>query len=838
MKVVSTEALTKLIQLVKSTFIKVNNTVQTQEVTLADVATSGDYNDLTNKPDLSAKANVDLSNITNTGKNIANWSTNVSNCITEIPQDIKLELNNGTVTLKAGSKVYIPNGFEQDGTTLKFDEVVIESNRTYRAGYGDKRFMFLGTSLSIDGFQIENCFSGSSAPSKTTYMYWYDTTNNILKRTIDGGSTWVSGYSLPICILSGSNGVVNSIDQVFNGFGYIGKRNFITNVRLLIAKGYNTDGTYHNQEYIINSPIVARNDFGNNSIMFLRYNSGSYQIYNIGKQYYLGELDYVPNVGSTFQWYYNTTNRMWYMHETGEQTWRQVDYANIGINTSTETDFKEVFRVVDCNDLATVATTGDYDDLTNKPNSLINTATGQYSLTINGKSTSQRRAYNIGTNSSSLAYGVAYGDGADAGEFGVSIGYTSDCNSYGVALGYNAHTGLGSIQIGYGTNSQSMTMAVGFFNGTSSYEYQLLDGTTGLIPSGRLPVDNSSITINSNGQLQATPERNIGEIIQSILPLTDAGLHLLDGALISGSGSYASFVTYIAGLVSSYPSAFTTESAWQNTVSSKGVCGKFVYNSTNNTVRLPKITGFIEGTTDTTALGELINAGLPNITGETYSTNSSAASHYANTYRGVFRGRNTTGYSYYGGNPVSSSDTNVGISFDASRSSSIYGKSNTVQPQSIKVLYYIVIATSTKTDIQVDIDKIATDLNGKADDNAVVHKSGNETISGPKTFTNTVFAPASGVTNSIVTTTGISKSQNGYVKLGNGIIIQWGSIGNAGSGTITFPTAFTSTNYTITFIGIWNSVGVTYTRETANTTSVFYRCNRSDVSGRWLAIGY
>lgn len=163
-------------------------------------------------------------------------------------------------------------------------------------------------------------------------------------------------------------------------------------------------------------------------------------------------------------------------------------------------------------DLATVATSGSYNDLTNKPTAgtgidvtnnvisvtsptLVNTATGQYSLTINGKSTSQRRAYNIGTNSSSLAYGVAYGDGAKAGEFGVSIGYTSDCNTYGVALGYNAQSTLGSIQIGYGTNSQSMTMAVGFYNGTNSYEYQLLDGTTGLIPDARI---SSNIARTSN----------------------------------------------------------------------------------------------------------------------------------------------------------------------------------------------------------------------------------------------------------------------------------------------------------------------------------------------------
>jgi hypothetical protein len=121
MKVLSTEGLTKLIQLIKSAFISVDDTettteidtVTTSEVTLAtvatsgsyndlsdkptiptvptnvsaftndagyitssalvpyvlsadlaNVATSGSYNDLSNKPDLSAKANIDLSNCT------------------------------------------------------------------------------------------------------------------------------------------------------------------------------------------------------------------------------------------------------------------------------------------------------------------------------------------------------------------------------------------------------------------------------------------------------------------------------------------------------------------------------------------------------------------------------------------------------------------------------------------------------------------------------------------------------------------------------------------------------------------------------------------------------
>lgn len=50
MKVLSTEGLTKLIQLIKSSFISTSNTVTTNTVTLADVATSGDFDDLTNKP--------------------------------------------------------------------------------------------------------------------------------------------------------------------------------------------------------------------------------------------------------------------------------------------------------------------------------------------------------------------------------------------------------------------------------------------------------------------------------------------------------------------------------------------------------------------------------------------------------------------------------------------------------------------------------------------------------------------------------------------------------------------------------------------------------------------
>ena len=199
----------------------------------------------------------------------------------------------------------------------------------------------------------------------------------------------------------------------------------------------------------------------------------------------------------------------------------------------------------------------------------------------------------------------------------------------------------------------------------------------------------------------------IGQVLPSILPISDYGLHLLDGAVIDGTGIYSSFYSYIAGLVSTYPNLFISEADWQTAVTTYGVCGKFVYDSTNQTIRLPKITGIIEGTTDVTALGDLVQAGLPNITGSTgiYISGGDGPA-------GAF-------YSSGSGNGgVNAAATGGKTLFDASRSSSIYGNSSTVQPQTIKVYYYIVIANSYQTPTGVQISKVATDLNGKVNLNS------------------------------------------------------------------------------------------------------------------------
>lgn len=103
---------------------------------------------------------------------------------------------------------------------------------------------------------------------------------------------------------------------------------------------------------------------------------------------------------------------------------------------------------------------------------LNNTATGTSALTINGTATAKTQAINIGTLSQATA------------NYGTTVGAYSYANgSKSSAFGnYARATADRAIQIGQGTNSTADTLQIGF-NGTT---YQLLDGTTGLIPDARI----------------------------------------------------------------------------------------------------------------------------------------------------------------------------------------------------------------------------------------------------------------------------------------------------------------------------------------------------------------
>lgn len=211
-----------------------------------------------------AYANVSLENLNSTGKNIGNWSSNLTNCLIDIPQDIKLELNNGTLTLKAGTKFYLPDG----------NQYQISTDTTVSAGGANEPYFIFGTvtggtSVSLARAQVSICYSGSTQPSFVGAGIWFDTVNNVIKYSSDGGSTWSSSnWSLPLAICTPQSSAWVSIDQVFNGIGYIGGAVFVSpGVKGLIPNGRNADGTLNNS-LTQTTALVIRNYTGTQKLFW------------------------------------------------------------------------------------------------------------------------------------------------------------------------------------------------------------------------------------------------------------------------------------------------------------------------------------------------------------------------------------------------------------------------------------------------------------------------------------------------------------------------------------------------------------------------------------------
>ena len=85
-----------------------------------------------------------------------------------------------------------------------------------------------------------------------------------------------------------------------------------------------------------------------------------------------------------------------------------------------------------------------------------------------------------------------------------------------------------------------------------------------------------------------------------------------------------------------------------------------------------------------------------------------------------------------------------------------------------------------------------------------------------------------------------SLSGNGYVKFNHGLIIQWGTAGESNPVNLTFPTPFTSTNYSITAIQTNGSANTSdvYVKNKSVTGCTLTQYATKSVGYSWIAIGY
>jgi len=222
----------------------------------------------------------------------------------------------------------------------------------------------------------------------------------------------------------------------------------------------------------------------------------------------------------------------------------------------------------------------------------------------------------------------------------------------------------------------------------------------------------------------------IGQIIQSTIPLTDAGVHLLDGSLIQGGGIYDDFVTYISNLDTS-ADYFCTEADWQTSVTNYGSCDKYVYDDVNNTVRIPKRTSehgaLIKSYSSGTDWYRIYQDGwceqggyIPASSATQLDVQVSFLKQFADTNYSFIQQKNLTSNGTVSGYFLATNNKTTSSIYIWNNQSYILGTYwqacgyiDISDYQYSPIYEYLVIATSTKTEIEVDIDEIATDLNGK-----------------------------------------------------------------------------------------------------------------------------
>ena len=227
--------------------------------------------------------------------NLLNYTTNR---ILEIPQDIKLELNNGTLTLKAGSKVYALDG---SSYTIPSDKTLDYSNTEPHSSW----------ILVKENGEMGDIWTLESVSS------------------ISIGSKWVTfretNYYLPICVAThNADGTTKtgwkSIDQVFNGFGYIGSTVFVfPNVKSQSSIGRNADGTCTNLVRTVSSVLTYEaGPWNNATLYFLLWTNAcegqDVRRFTRNKEFSSQAATYSFDENEN-KWYFSNNSQIW--HDSG-----------------------------------------------------------------------------------------------------------------------------------------------------------------------------------------------------------------------------------------------------------------------------------------------------------------------------------------------------------------------------------------------------------------------------------------------------------------------------------------------------------------------------------------
>ena len=200
-------------------------------------------------------------------------------------------------------------------------------------------------------------------------------------------------------------------------------------------------------------------------------------------------------------------------------------------------------------------------------------------------------------------------------------------------------------------------------------------------------------------------KRSIGEVYfsQSSLATDNSGaLPLFTGETIASANTiYPEFYNW----VSAHTELQCTAEEYESALSTYGECPKYVIDG--GSIRLPLIKNYIKAANPSEGIKN-IEAGLPNITGKT--------GRFAGRHEDGIGALRTVDYGQSSGTRDEQWNSSR-ITFDASLSNPIYGKSSTVTPASTTLYPWVVAYTAAIPASTAQAAEFQQALSGKADTN-------------------------------------------------------------------------------------------------------------------------
>lgn len=186
-----------------------------------------------------------------------------------------------------------------------------------------------------------------------------------------------------------------------------------------------------------------------------------------------------------------------------------------------------------------------------------------------------------------------------------------------------------------------------------------------------------------------------------------------EGATVSYRG-----ISCVQALNGHYVADIAQKDAIDKLFSQTGIADFYILDKANQQFYLPRNNWFMQFSTNDSSINQFKEAGLPNIKGSIWPRFNAGTTLWNDSASGAFYTTKTGSAEQRGdGGAVSKP---AGLGFEAKRSSAVYGKSSTVQPQaSTKLLYYKVGNITTDVNqILIDAQKFLEDSSNQLQNSA------------------------------------------------------------------------------------------------------------------------